>query len=479
MFDQLVGPLGVKAGVLFACLSLASMAVAFAAEPESESTDRVGPRAVEHTLENGLQIVIIPDHRAPVVTNMVWYKVGGADEPPGRSGIAHFLEHLMFKGTEKIQPGQFSKIVARNGGEDNAFTNHDVTAYFQVVAKERLPMVMEMEADRMANLRLAENDVVTERKVIVEERKSRVDNDPNSILQEQMMAALYQSHPYGIPVIGWEHEILKLDRDDAMEYYERFYAPNNAILVVSGDVQPDEVKKLAEETFGKLKPSARIGLRERPGEPKHYAPVKVELADARAGRMIVQRYYLAPSATTAEPGEAEALTLLLKIVAGQSTGRLYRKLVAEDKIAASAGGWYSDSGLDGGRMGVYAVASGDEASPAELEKGIDAVLADVIANGVTEAELERARANEIADYVYATDSQGALARQYGWRLAMGFSVDDIEKWPERLKKVDAAAIQAVARKYIVARNSVTGILTPIAAQSTQKDTPANGAKPRS
>jgi zinc protease len=413
------------------------------------------------------------------VTNMVWYRVGAADEPPAQSGIAHFLEHLMFKGTEKIEPGLFSKIVARNGGEDNAFTNHDVTAYFQRVAKERLPMVMEMEADRMANLRLAENDVVTERKVIIEERKSRVDNDPNSILQEQMMAALYQSHPYGIPVIGWEHEILTLDRDDAMEYYERFYAPNNAIVVIAGDVVPDEVKKLADETFGKLKPSARIGVRERPQEPKHYAPVRVDLSDPRAGRTIVQRYYLAPSVSTADEGEAEALTLLMKIVAGGSTGRLYRKLVAEDKIAASAGGWYSDSGLDGGRIGVYAVASGDSAAPAELEKGIDAVISEIVANGVTPEELERARANEIADFVYATDSQGALARQYGWRLAMGQSLEEIDQWTERLKKVDAAAIQRVAAKHLLLKNSVTGVLTPTVADAANTKKPGHDGKPRS
>ena len=179
----------------------------------------------EFTLANGLDVVVIPDHRAPVVTQMVWYKAGAADEPPGSSGIAHFLEHLMFKGTDKIPTGQFSKIIARNGGEDNAFTNHDVTAYFQRVAKDRLPTVMEMEADRMANLRLTAEDVETERDVILEERRSRVDNDPGSILQEQMMAALYRNHPYGIPIIGWEHEIKALNREDAFAFYRRFYAP--------------------------------------------------------------------------------------------------------------------------------------------------------------------------------------------------------------------------------------------------------------
>ena len=262
---------------------------------------------------------------------MVWYKVGAADEPPGSSGIAHFLEHLMFKGTDLIPTGQFSKTIAKNGGEDNAFTNHDVTAYFQRVAKDRLPKVMAMEADRMANLRLSEDDVDTERKVILEERRTRVDNDPGSILQEQMMAALYTNHPYGIPIIGWEHEIRALDREDALSFYHRFYAPDNAILVIAGDVEPDEVRKLAEETFGKVAPSGAVNGRPRPKEPAHFAPVKVTLEDERAGRTTVQRYYLAPSYASAEPGEAEALDLLMRVAATGSISKIYKQMVIEDQ----------------------------------------------------------------------------------------------------------------------------------------------------
>ncbi len=337
MFDQFAGAFDFRAGLILAGFSLASMAVAVALDGAKAS-----PRTTEFTLANGLQVLVIPDHRAPVVTQMVWYKVGAADEPPGSSGIAHFLEHLMFKGTEEIPPGQFSKIVAKNGGDDNAFTNHDITAYFQRVAKDRLPMVMAMEADRMANLRLSEEDVVTERNVILEERRSRIDNDPSSILQEQMMAALYTNHPYGIPVIGWEHEIAALDRDDALGFYKRFYAPNNALLVVAGDVEPGEVKRLAEETFGKIAPNKSLNGRIRPHEPEHAAPVRVELDDPRAGRLTVQRYYLAPSYTSAAAGEAEALDLLMRIAVKGSTSRLYRRLVVEQKKAASAGGWYSE-----------------------------------------------------------------------------------------------------------------------------------------
>lgn len=378
MFEQLSAVLDARAGFILACVSLASLAVAVV-------VDRAIPaeRVHEFKLANGLQVVVIPDHRAPVVTQMIWYKVGAADEPPGTSGIAHFLEHLMFKGTEKIPGGQFSKIIAKNGGEDNAFTNHDVTAYFQRVAKDRLPMIMEMEADRMVNLRLTEEDVKTERDVILEERRSRVDNDPGSILQEQMMAALYSNHPYGTPIIGWEHEMRELDREDALTHYRRFYAPENAILIIGGDVDPDEVKKLAEETYGKLAPHGPVSVRKRPQEPEHAAPVKVTLQDPRAGRTTVQRYYLAPSYTTAKPGEAESIDLLMRIAASGSVGRIYKRLVVEQKKAANAGGWYSDTGLDAGRLGFYAIAA-DGVSADDLEKAMEEVVAELREGGVTQ-----------------------------------------------------------------------------------------------
>lgn len=413
----------------------------------------------EFTLPNGLQVVVIPDHRAPVVTQMVWYRAGAADEPPGASGIAHFLEHLMFKGTEDIPTGQFSKIIAKNGGDDNAFTNHDVTAYFQRVAKERLPKVMEMEADRMANLRLTPEDVATERDVILEERRSRVDNDPGAILQEQMMAALYRNHPYGIPIIGWEHEMKELDREDALDFYRRFYAPENAILIIAGDVEADEVKTLAEKTFGKIPRHGEAQKRVRPREPEHDAPVTVTLEDPRAGRTTVQRYYVAPSYASAEPGEAEALDILMRIATHGATGRIYKHLVMEDQVAASAGGWYTDSSLDSGRLGFYAIA-GQGHTAEDIEASMDKVIEDLRENGVTQAELERARASQIAQYVYTSDSISRLARQYGWRLAAGMTVEDVQEWPERMKQVTVDDVRAVARKYLVEDNSVTGILKP-------------------
>jgi zinc protease len=454
MLDQLGGTLDGRAGVILACLSLASVAVAVAVDGAHASS-----RVSEFILSNGLQLLVIPDHRAPVVTQMIWYKVGAADEPRGSSGIAHFLEHLMFKGTDTIPPGQFSKIVAKNGGEDNAFTNHDVTAYFQRVAKDRLPTVMAMEADRMANLRLTEEDVTTERDVILEERRSRVDNDPGSILQEQMMAALYENHPYGVPIIGWEQEIRKLDREDALRFYKRFYAPNNALLVVAGDVEPEEVRQLAETTFGKVAPNPSLNGRVRPQEPEHQAAVTVKLKDPRAGRTTVQRYYLAPSYANAAPGEAEALDLLMRIAATGPVSRLYKRLVIEAKTAASAGGWYSDSGLDTGRVAFYAIAA-ESVSPEKLDQAIEGVVAELRRDGVSQAELDRARSSYLAEFVYTADSQSRMARHYGWRLATGMSIGDVEAWPDRLRKVTVEDIHAVAQKYLVDKNSVIGILEP-------------------
>jgi zinc protease len=409
------------------------------------------------TLSNGMEIVVIPDHRAPVVTHMVWYKVGASDEPVGKSGIAHFLEHLMFKGTQKIQPGEFSKIVARNGGQDNAFTTQDATAYFQRVATDRLPLVMEMEADRMANLRLLEEDVNNERKVILEERRSRVDNDPSSILQEQVGAVLFLAHPYRIPTIGWEHEMRTLNRDDALAFYKRYYAPDNAILVVAGDVEPEAVIKMAKETYGKLPPAGGLKPRLRVKEPEPQAPRRVSLKDDRVAKSTLSRHYLTPCYVTATGHEAEALELLSSIVGSNSTGRLFKKLVVEDKLASVSGGWYAGDNLDYGRLGFYAVAAGD-VPLAKIEAAMDAVLAEVRENGVTSAELERARNAQLAEFVYSEDSQVNQARTYGWALVTGRTIEDMKNRSKRFEQVTLDDIKTVARKYLEAKRSVTGEL---------------------
>ena len=450
-------------------LLLALMIIAAENAPDARAADATS-RASAFQLANGMQVIVIPDRRAPVATHMVWYRVGAADEPKGASGIAHFLEHLMFKSTEKIAIGEFSKIVARMGGQDNAFTSQDATAYFQRIAKDRLANVMAMEADRMANLRLTEKEVLTERDVILEERRSRVDNSPGSILTEQMDAALYYSHPYGTPVIGWSHEISQLDQKDAIDFYKLFYAPNNAILVVAGDVTVDEVKRLAEETYGKVPANNGMKIkRERPLEPPHLVPRRLQLNDPRAGRASFHRFYHAPSYVTAKPGEAEALDLLMKILASGSTSRLYKKLVVEKKLASSAGGWFYGDGYDSGKLSVYAVAN-DGVGLEAVEAETDALIAEIAAGGVTEAELKRAKNSLTAQFIYGLDSQATMARRYGWAAVVGQSVADVDSWPDDINKVTAEQVKEAAAKQLDLRQSVTGYLIPQALPSAANRT---------
>jgi zinc protease len=430
------------------------LATALAAEPAYAE-----PRATEFTLDNGLRLVVIPDHRAPVVTHMVWYQIGASDEPAGSSGIAHFLEHLMFKGTDQVPAAQFSKIVAQNGGQDNAFTTQDVTSYHQSVAKDRLPLVMEMEADRMTGLRLTETDVSTERSVILEERRSRVDNDPSSILNEQMMAALYLNHPYGIPIIGWEHEMAKLSREDAFKFYHRYYAPNNAIVVVAGDVEPNDVLALARSTFGKVPSVSGVERPTRRAEPPSVAERRVVLEDARAGQASFERDYVVPSYHTARSGEAEAIEILMKILGGGAASRLYQSVLVDKGTVAHVGAYYSGTALDSGRIAVYAIAS-EGVDLAKVEADVDAELQHVVEQGVTADEVERAKKSLIADYVYDADGQSNLARRYGWALATGSTIKEVEEWPEALRRVTVEEVNTVAKFYLDKRRSVTGWLVP-------------------
>ncbi|RIA47383.1 M16 family metallopeptidase [Dichotomicrobium thermohalophilum] len=462
--NSLLDRIGVSGFATLIAMGIAIMTISNAHaedQPGASALELAGsaPQVASYTLDNGMNVVVIPDNRAPVVTHMVWYKVGAADEPPGHSGIAHFLEHLMFKGTEKLDPGEFSKMVARWGGQDNAFTSQDVTAYFQRIPKDRLGDVMKMEADRMVNLRLAEENVVTERDVILEERRMRVDNDPANILMEQAKAALYLAHPYGTPIIGWDTEIRQLDRRDALSFYERFYAPNNAVLVVSGDVAPEEVLELARKHYGDIARRDEVSRGSRPAEPEPRAPREVMLKDPRAAKPTLYRYYLAPSYAQDEGLEAEALELLMRIVGENPTGRLYQELVVKQKLATTAGGWFSGITRDYGSLGIYAVAT-PQTDIVDVEAALDRVISDVAENGVTEDELERARRAAIAELVYDYDSQTSMARIYGYALATGRSVEDIAKHPQRLAQVTMEDVAAAAEKYLQAERSVTAKLIP-------------------
>src|SRR6201987_2352387 len=345
-----------------------------------------GAEISHFTLANGLEVVVVPDHRAPVVTHMIWYKVGAADETPGKSGLAHFLEHLMFKGTEKNPGGTFSQDVAEIGGQENAFTTSDYTGFFQRVPREHLKEMMALEADRITGLVLTDEVVKPELNVVLEEQNMRVANNPVGRLGEQMDAALYLNHPYGRPVIGWRHEIEKLDRDDALAFYRRFYTPNNAIVIVAGDVSAEEVKADAEATYGKIARRAENNPRQHPMEPVQEAPRTVTLADSRVEQPSVTRNYLVPSDSTAKPGESEALDVLTNILGSGSNSRLYRTLVVDKGIALNAGAYYSSTALDYAKFGIYGVPQ-PGVTLRQVEDGIDAVLADVVEHGVTSDEL--------------------------------------------------------------------------------------------
>jgi zinc protease len=448
--------LSLEMGLL--ALMLAAVPLSAAAEQTAE-VPQIAPNAVEFTLDNGMLVAVIPDHRMPVVTHAVWYRVGAADEARGESGIAHFLEHLLYKGTELHPEGEFSRIVASLGGEENAFASYDFTGYFQRVAPEHLAEMMRLEADRMSNLVLTDEQVATERDVVMEERLEVIENDPGRLLEEAMDAALYRNHPYGRPVIGWMHEIQELDRDTALAFYNRYYAPNNALLVVAGDVSPDKVRQLAQETYGKVPPNPERLRTVRPAEPPQVGPRSVTVRHERVREPMVQRAYLVPSSRTAQPREAEALHVLADILGGGPTSRLYDQLVRGTGQAVQAGAYYQADRLDDTQLVIYAVPS-EEVDLRQLEAAVDEVIAEVKRNGVTQAELERAKNTVIAETIYSQDSQEALAQAVGAAVVIGHSLEAVQNWARRINEVTAQDIQAVAVRYLDENRSVTGYLQP-------------------
>ena len=427
------------------------------------STIRAGFNPETFTLANGLEVVVLPNHRAPVVAHWLWYRIGTADSPVGKSGLPHFLEHLMFKGTAKVPPGEFSKVVARHGGNDNAMTSNDFTGYYQMIAKDRLPLVMEMEADRMTNLQLLDEHVYPERDVILEERKQHVDNEPSSLLGEELSAAQWLHHPYRLPVIGWLHEIASYTREDAESFYATWYAPNNAVLTVAGDVTAAELRPLVERTYGVIE-ARPLPARTRTIEPPQHAARRIVLQDDRVRQPSLIRSYLAPSFTAGASGHGHALEILEEIVGGGGTSRLYRGLVVDQALAAGAGTHYHGTSLDVTTFRLYATPRPDVAVD-DLERGLDAELSRFLADGPTPEEIERAKARLLAQAVYARDSLGGAARIFGSFLTSGLGVEDVELWPARINAVTADAIMAAARHVLRPEGSVTGLLLPAGAAS--------------
>ncbi|WP_103909256.1 M16 family metallopeptidase [Thalassococcus halodurans] len=409
------------------------------------------------TLDNGMDVVVIEDHRAPVVTNMVWYKAGSADEPPGSSGVAHFLEHLLFKGTETLAPGEFSKTVAANGGTDNAFTSYDYTGYYQRIAADRLELVMKMEADRMVKLQLDEADILTERDVIIEERNTRTENDPGALFGEQRNAALYLNHPYGTPIIGWRHEMETLNLQQALAYYEKFYAPNNAILIVAGDVLPEDVRALAEKYFGPIPANPELGDRVRPQEPPQTAERRLQFKDPRVAQPYVIRSYLAPERDPGAQEKAAALSLLSEVLGGGQTSVLSKKLQFDTQTAVYAGAFYRGLSYDDTSFGLIIVPS-EGVTLQEAEDALDQAVAEFLEEGIDDEQLERIKFQLKAQQIYALDNIEGIARRYGSSLTAGLTVEDVQAWPDILQATTEEDILAAAREVFNRDASVTGWL---------------------
>ena len=406
-------------------------------------------------LANGMEVVVIEDHRAPAVVHMVWYRTGSADEPPGASGVAHFLEHLLFKATDTMAAGEFSATVTANGGTDNAFTSYDYTAYFQRVAADRLDLMMRMEADRMNNLRLTEEDIVTERQVIIEERNQRVENNPNALAREQILAAQYLNHRYGTPIIGWMHEMETLDMRDALSFYDLYYSPNNAILIVAGDADPAEVMRLADIHYGPIPAEPHLPERFRPEEPPQRAERRLLYADPRVGQEYLTRSYLAPERDPGAQETAAALVYLAEILGGSSvTSVLGSALMFDTQTAVFAGAGYSGLSLDDTTF-TLTVAPASGVSLDAAEAAMDAALAQFLADGVDPDQLERIRTQLRASEIYARDNVEGLARRYGMALTQGLTVADVQAWPDILQSVTAEDIMDAARQVLIRERSVT------------------------
>ena len=425
----------------------------------------------QFALQNGMQVLVIPDHRAPVVTQMLWFKVGGVDDPPGVSGLAHFFEHMMFRGTKAVPGDQFAQTIAKNGGEDNAFTTHDFTAFYEQIAADRLKLAMDLEADRMANLDLSDENVSTERDVVLEERRMRVENNPQALLGEQMAAALHLTHPYGKPVIGWAEEVRRIDRVSAKDFYDHHYAPNNALLIVAGDVTAEQVRELAQSEYGKVA-AREIPPRAEFAEPPRLAETRITVQRPDARVPVFTRAYRVPSYAQAAPGQAESLELLSQIMGGDQTAALYRILVEQKKLASDAGCNYEGFVRDAAEFSVYAVPR-PGVSLDTLERAVDQVMQSFTAAPASANDLTRAKTQLVASVTYRRDSQYAMATAYGTALMIGLTVDDVNKWPTRIKAADGESVRKAAQ-ILNKREAVTAWLLPPPAPAPK---PAEPPKP--
>lgn len=415
----------------------------------------------EYMLANGLKIVVKEDHRSPVVISQIWYKAGSIDELNGTTGVAHVLEHMMFKGTKNVSSGEFSKKIAAIGGRDNAFTSRDYTGYFQQLHKSELALAMKLEADRMRNLILTKEEFAKEIKVVMEERRLRTDDQPHALVYEKMMSVAYQSHPYRRPIIGWMNDLENMSVDDAQEWYDRWYAPNNAVLVVVGDVDPKEVYSLAQKYYGEIKsrPIDSLALR-KPQTEVTQAGIKRLQVKAPAQMPYLVMGYHAPVLHDANADwEPYALEMLVGVLDGNDSARLNKELVREKQIASSINADYDSTGRGPGMFFLSGTPS-EGRSVAELESALRIEIERLINAGVTEKELGRVRAQVVSGHVFQLDSMFYQAMQIGQLESVGLSYRDLDTIIKKLQAVTAKQVREVAIKYLIDDSLTVAVLDP-------------------
>ena len=415
----------------------------------------------EYALGNGLKLVVKEDHRSPVVISQIWYKAGSIDELNGATGVAHVLEHMMFKGTKKVPGGEFSRRIAAAGGRENAFTSRDYTAYFQQLQKSRLPLAMELESDRMRNLVLTEDEFAKEIKVVMEERRLRTDDQPRALVHEKMTATAYQSHPYRRPVIGWMNDLENMNVSDAKEWYDRWYTPNNAVLVVVGDVNPKEVFVLAQKYYGQIKsrPLLPLDKRKPQTEPLQVGIKRITVKAPARLPYLAMGYHAPVLRNPATDWEPYALEMLAGVMDGNESARLNKELVRERRIASSAGAGY-DSTARGPGMFYLDGTPSEGRTVADLEAALRGEVEKLVRDGVTEEELARVKAQVVAGHVFQLDSMAYQAMQIGQLESIGLSYRDVDTMLKKLQAVTAEQVRDVAKKYLKDDSLTVAILDP-------------------
>jgi len=412
----------------------------------------------ERTLANGMKILVKEDHRAPVAVCMVWYRAGSMDEVSGTTGVAHVLEHMMFKGTAQVGPGEFSRIIARAGGRENAFTSKDATVYHEQLHRSQLPLALELEADRMANLLLSDEQFAREIKVVMEERRLRTDDQPRSLVYESFMATAYMVNPYRTPVVGWMTDLESMRAEDARDWYRHWYTPNNATLVVVGDVAAADVFATAEKLFGPVA-SRPLPLRRPQVEPAQRGVRRV-LVKAPAEQPYLLMGWRVPSLRDVEHDwEPYALDMLAGVLAGSDAARLDRELVRAARVATAANAGY-DSINRGPALFIMDATPAPGKTVHEVEQALRDQIRQVVEQGVSEEELRRVSAQVTASQVFELDSMFSQARQIGALDNAGLPVDSLDLQARKLKEVTAAQVQEVARKYLVDDNLTLAVLDP-------------------